>query len=234
MFASALCADAGRPPWVRGLFGVLLVVVSTLLTGACSVIGIRSGTEQPSYTVVETLADDIEIRRYAARLAADVIVGGEEAEARTAGFRILAAYIFGDNRSGPPIAMTAPVAQATETSETIAMTAPVTQVAADEGRWRVRFFMPSAYTVDTLPVPTDPAIRIVEVPPTEVAVLRFSGSRRPSAVHRASERLSEALAGTRWRPVGAPEALFYDPPWTLPFLRRNEVAIAVTATSDRS
>jgi len=200
-------------------------IVSILLGSACSAVGIRSSTEQPSYIVLETLASNLEVRRYAPRLAAEVVVGGEEADARSAGFRKLAAFIFGENRTRQSIAMTAPVSQAS--SEKIAMTAPVSQEEAGRGQWRVRFFLPSQYTRETLPEPNDQDITILELPPETLAVIRFSGSRAPLAVHEATEELLGIIPSTEWHVSGEPRALFYDPPWTLWFLRRNEVAVNV-------
>jgi hypothetical protein len=138
----------------------------------------------------------------------------------------VAGYIFGGNRAAAKIAMTAPVAQAAA-SERIAMTAPVAQSAAGPGRWTVRFFMPAQWTLATLPVPNDPAVRLVEVPGETMAVLRFTGDRGATAVAARQAELLRGLAGTAWAPQGEPVAWFYDPPWTLPWLRRNEVAVPV-------
>jgi hypothetical protein len=215
--------------------GAIPVLLSALLVSACSTLGIRSGTEQPDYAVVERLDganEAMEIRRYPPRLAAEVTVKGDEKEARSAGFRALAAYIFGDNSKGTNIAMTAPVAQAPAKGaegEAIAMTAPVAQQPAGEGEWIVRFFMPGKYDRTTLPRPTDPKIAIVELPEETLAAVRFSGSRDPDAVEAATRALQRGLDGTGWSPSGIPTAYFYDPPWTLPFLRRNEVVVPVKA-----
>lgn len=191
--------------------------------------GDRSDTEQPRYTVVDSLGGSIEVRQYQPRLAAEVVVTGNEDETRSAGFRKLAAFIFGDNRADQSIAMTAPVSQSR--AEKIAMTAPVAQSEAAPGQWRVRFFMPAEYTLDTLPEPTAPDIAVVEVPPETFAVVRFSGSRAPKAVREETANLLTALENSEWQVVGEPEALFYDPPWTLWFLRRNEVAVRVEPKS---
>ncbi len=205
----------------------MAIMASSFLISACSAFGVRSGTEQPPYTVVDDLGGGVEVRRYEPRLAAEVVVAGREDETRSAGFRKLAAFIFGDNRKNQSIAMTAPVSQAN--AEKIAMTAPVAQNEVAPGQWRVRFFMPAQYTAETLPEPTDPDIAIVEMPSQTVAVIRFSGSRTPEAVHEETAHLLAAVDGGRWQAVGDPEALFYDPPWTLWFLRRNEVAVRVEA-----
>jgi hypothetical protein len=161
-------------------------------------------------------------------VAAQVNVDENEMRARNVGFEKLAGYIFGGNHARQSIAMTAPVAQSpAQGSQSIAMTAPVSQMAAGNGTWRIRFFMPAKYTLAQLPVPNDPSVSLVEVPAEVYAVLRFSGSRDANAIKDKTTELRDALAGSRWHPTGTPVAWFYDPPWTLPFLRRNEVAIPV-------
>ena len=202
----------------------LLSAASALLLGACSVIGVRSGTEEPRFEVIGRQGE-VEIRRYAPRLAAETTVAAATEEAaRSEGFRRLAGFIFGANRGRAKIAMTAPVAQ---TSERIAMTAPVVQEAAAEG-WTIRFFMPARYTRETLPQPEDARVAIVEVPGATMAVLRYGGV--PSAGAAAAQRaaLLAALRDGPWQAAGAAEDWFYDPPWTLPPLRRNEAVVPVT------
>jgi hypothetical protein len=100
-------------------------------------------------------------------------------------------------------------------------------VPAGAGRWTIRFYMPARYTRETLPVPDDAGIAIVDVPEETVAVIVFSGSTGAEAVHHQARMLERILGTTPWRIVGAPVAQFYDPPWTLPFARRNEVAVRV-------
>ena len=205
----------------------------TILLTGCSVFGIRSGTEQPAYQVVAELGEAVEVRRYGPRLAAEVEVeAGDEVEARNAAFRILANYIFGDNRAREEIAMTAPVEIAREAEgETIAMTAPV-ETARGDGRLTMRFFLPAAFTEANVPRPTDPRVRILTVPGETLAVRRFTGWHGPDDVEAEEARLratldGAALDGAAWRPAGEAVAFFYDPPWTIPFLRRNEVALPV-------
>ena len=200
----------------------LAAVASGLLLSACSVVGVRT-VEEPPYAVVRDVGP-VQIRSYGPRLAAEAVVGGDEIDARSKGFQLLAGYIFGSNRSRTTIAMTAPVAQS---SETIAMTAPVDQARGADGQWHIRFYMPAKYTRETLPQPNDPAVHIVDVPAQTVAVLRYSGIPTKSAVQNAGARLLKALDGSAHRPVGAPFAWFYDPPWTIPPLRRNEAVVAV-------
>ena len=166
-----------------------------------------------------------EVRDYPALVVAEVTVSGDQKEAASKGFRLLAGYIFGGNKRRQSIAMTAPVAQA-QTSEKIAMTAPVTQIQS-AGEWVVRFTMPSAYSMDTLPEPNDPKVHLRVLPPTRFAVLQFSGLARKDDVATKTAEL-EKLAGTHHlRAIGPASLAQYDPPWTLWFMRRNEVMLPV-------
>ena len=93
----------------------------------------------------------------------------------------------------------------------------------------MRFFLPSEFTVTTAPAPTDARVQIEEVPLTTQAVLRFTGLGSPSHLRQRQAALLDTLNGSDWLVASEPKTLFYDPPWTLPFLRRNEVAVAVIA-----
>lgn len=187
--------------------------------------GIRVGTEEPHY-LSRTLTDDVEIRQYGPRIAAETSVEDNAERARNTGFRRLARYIFGANHHDQEIAMTAPVAQQSVGHE-IAMTAPVAQSQEAGGRWTIRFFMPSKWTLETLPDPDDDEVRLVTVPGETVAVLRFSGDRGAKAVADRTDQLLKILSDNGIDSVGEAVAWFYDPPWTLPFRRRNEIAIPI-------
>ena len=193
--------------------------------------GIRVGTEEPQYTHRQ-LTDTVEIRRYGPRIAAETVVDADENRARNEGFRRLAGYIFGGNRRDQSISMTAPVSQqSSRGGERIAMTAPVAQSAGTESGWAIRFFMPAKWTMETLPAPNDDRVRLVTVPPATVAVLRFSGDRSPKAVASRTEELMKTLRDNGIKTTGEAEAWFYDPPWTVPMRRRNEITVAVDPAS---
>lgn len=202
-----------------------LGLVSGVLLAGCSAFGVRSA-EEPAYRTV-TRVGAVEIRDYGPRLAAEALVGGDEIAARAAGFRRLAGYIFGGNKSRADIAMTAPVTQG-DAGGNIAMTAPVDQSKDPGGAWRIRFYMPARYTLASLPEPLDPGVRIVTVPAETVAVLRYSGVPSSGAVRDANAKLLGVLAGSGWTANSAPAGWFYDPPWTVPPLRRNEAAVPVS------
>ena len=198
-------------------FGVLLGLA---LTG-----GSAMAVEEPKFkTVVRDGA--FEIRDYPASVVAEVTVMGDQKQAASRGFRLLAGYIFGGNRRRQSIAMTAPVAEI-PTGEKIAMTAPVTQ-SGEAGRWVVRFTMPSSFALNTLPVPNDPRVRLRQLPPARVAVLRFSGIAGERDLKDKSAELTAIAKARDMKLFGPPSLAQYDPPWTLWFMRRNEVMVAVS------
>jgi hypothetical protein len=192
-----------------------------------SIAGIRVGTEEPHF-LGRPLTQTVEIRQYGPRIAAETTVAADEDRARNIGFRRLARYIFGGNHRGEEISMTAPVSQ--QAGDEIAMTAPVAQSRTDNGQWTIRFYMPSKWSMETLPTPDDDSVRLVTVPGESVAVLRFSGDRSPKAVAAHTSELLKTLTDNDIHPAGDPVAWFYDPPWTLPFRRRNEIAIPVVSS----
>ncbi len=204
----------------------IIGAVTQVAEAAGSIVGIRQGTEEPSFTV-ERKVGDVEIRRYGDRIAAETTIDADEEKARNEGFRRLAGYIFGGNTGKTKIAMTAPVAQ--QSSQKIAMTAPVAAQRGDGGQWVIRFFMPSEYTMDTLPTPKDDRVRLVTVPGERVAVLRYSGAYDPKAVDAKTAELLTTLRDNGIEPAGEPMSWFYDPPWTVPFLRRNEAVVTLGA-----
>lgn len=208
----------------------IIAIAGQIGESALSVVGIRAGTEEPSHSV-EALTDNVQIRRYAPRIAAETTVIGDEEQSRSAGFRALARYIFGANHRRDKIAMTAPVAQHRDPEHRdgarIAMTSPVAQSQKSLHGWVIRFYMPAKWTMDTLPEPDDPDVRLLRVPAETLAVLRFSGDRGARAVQTRTDELRETLREYGFEPTGPATAWFYDPPWTLPFRRRNEIAIPV-------
>lgn len=199
--------------------------IGQVVGSALGVVGIRVGTEEPPHTS-RRLTDAVEIRRYRPRIAAQTVVDADEEEARQEGFRRLARYIFGGNGGKKRVAMTAPVSQSPAGSQKIAMTAPVSSTPGSDG-WVVRFFMPAEWTMDTLPEPDDDRVTLTEVPAETVAVLRFSGGRGRGDVQPQIAALTEVLRAEGIEMLGEPMTWFYDPPWTLAPLRRNEVVVAV-------
>jgi len=182
--------------------------------------------EQPKYTVIEK-SDAFELRTYSAQIIAETIVSGSLDEASSAGFKLIADYIFGNNTSATgdnqQITMTAPVTIAPK-SEKISMTSSVTIEQTGE-QWRLHFVMPSQYSLASLPKPNNPAVTLQEVPASNYAVIRFSGFAGEEKTATKTVELMTWLTSKGIKPAGKPELARYNPPWTLPFLRRNEVMI---------
>jgi SOUL heme-binding protein len=214
------------------VFGSIGGMIGQVIDAAGSVVGYRHGAQEPDYRA-EKLTRAVEIRRYGARIAAETTVTADEEAARNTGFRRLARYIFGGNHLNEKIAMTAPVAQqsSNKQGEKIAMTVPVAQKAAGDRQWVIRFFMPADKMLASLPEPDDAEVRLVTVPPETIAVRRFTGSRSRRAIAAHTAELMNTLRETGFEPVGTPAAWFYDPPWTVPALRRNEIAVPVEPAS---
>ena len=190
-------------------------------------------TETPGYSVI-TSQGDVEIRRYEPRIIAEVIVDGDIDAASGKGFRVLADYIFGNNK----ISTDQSISISPDSSTKIAMTAPVSIEPIDNQpsmtearRWRVEFTMPAQYTLETLPRPTNPAIQIRLIPGRLVAALRYSGMNTQNRIDGETTRLQDWIRQNPYSPVGAPELARYNPPWTLPMFRRNEILIPVKEVS---
>lgn len=183
--------------------------------------------EEPAYALVRE-ERGVELRRYAPVVRAVTVVENASWDrALNEGFRRLAGYIFGGNTRQQSIEMTSPVtAQPSSSSSKIAMTSPVTAQPATTGV-RVTFTMPASHTLQSLPVPHNRAVVLEAVAERLVAVRAFSGFASRDTFERERQALLQGLTGLGVRAVGEPELARYDPPWTLPFLRRNEVAVEV-------
>jgi hypothetical protein len=204
--------------WI-GLGVVVLAAAAAIAAGP-----IMSRVEQPKYDVVERTGA-IEIRGYAPMIAAETSTQGERKQAIEQGFRRIAAYIFGANKPRAKIAMTAPVVQ--QPGSRIAMTAPVTQQIGGTGDWTVSFIMPAQWTMETLPQPDDASVRLVPIPARRMIAVTFSGVATNEAIDDHIREL-RAYAGAKGLTItGEPVLAFYNPPWTVPPLRRNEVMFAL-------
>ncbi len=213
----------------------------TFFEAGLSVFGLRFTYEQPHYTVVATLDKQTEIRAYPARVAVQTAVtpgAGTPGAGENQAFGALFGYITGANAGAAKIAMTTPVAmaptapQGAQSNQTvgakISMTSPVATVPGADGALVMRFFLPADLVRTGAPAPTDPRVHIVTVPAETQAVRRFSGTVTDAAKQRETALLLATLAQSGRTPIGVPVTYQYDPPFTIPFLRRNEVAVAVT------
>ncbi|MBT8435617.1 MAG: heme-binding protein [Gammaproteobacteria bacterium] len=212
-----------RIPLTRSLAAIFIL----LFLSGCSLVGIRSA-EEANYSVLDN-QDKFEVREYDAMLVTETLVDASFDEAGNIAFKRLFGYISGDNVSASEIAMTAPVLAVDENSssgEKISMTAPVTGEKSGPG-WRFAFVLPAEYTLETAPAPNNSAINLVPVPARKVAVVRYSGTRSETAYETHLKLLQDWMQQNRYQPDSLPRFAGYDPPWTLPFLRRNEVLIDI-------
>jgi hypothetical protein len=176
--------------------------------------------EEPGFDVVKRYTD-FEVRRYKPYLVAEVWVPGPAESAGNTAFAYLGGYIFGKNKGSRQIAMTAPVAQ-TPAPVKIEMTAPVSQTPADGG-FVVQFAMPSEFTMDTLPEPTNPKVKLREMPARQYAVIRYSGSWSQSLYQEKLAALRQAVAEAGLSVEGEPVFARYNGPVSIPMFRRNEI-----------
>ena len=204
---------------------VIIAVTASIFLIGCAMIGpIMSDVEQPNYEVLSSV-DNIEIRQYAPMIIAEVDVQGKRKEAIGNGFRLLADYIFGNNTVEREIAMTAPVQQ--QANEKIAMTAPVHQQQSSSNLWKVSFVMPAEYRLETLPKPNNKSVKLNPLPAKRFIAIQFSGRNSGSTIAKYEKQLVQHIEKNQIQTLSSPKYAFYNPPWTLPFLRRNEVMFEI-------
>ena len=196
-----------------------------LILSACSIVGVRA-LEEPAYQT-QMQEGSFEIREYSSYLVAEVFMEEENFdEASGDGFRMLADYIFGNNLSRSASVQMAGKAEAA--SENIAMTAPVQM---DQGKksnqWRMAFSLPSKWNLETAPVPNDQRVNLREISPERMVVLQFSGRMATQDLEEKEQELRQWTMKQGITVVGSVRTARYDPPWTLPFLRKNEVQLKV-------
>lgn len=189
---------------------------------------ITMATEEPKFELLEK-DQSFELRMYEPKIHAEVIVTGNMREASSKGFRMIADFIFGNNVAisgqSEKISMTAPVMIEPQPKK-ISMTVPVGIEQSSAG-WKVHFVMPSQYTLETLPKPNNALVKIKSVPAKKFAVIRFSGLVDEEKMATKVFDLEQWINSKQLKVIGNAELARYNPPWTLPFLRRNEVLIEV-------
>ena len=165
--------------------------------------------EEPKFELLLDI-DGIEIRRYVPTIQAVTAMPGYS----SGGFRRLAGYIFGGNENEQSIAMTAPVQETMSGSD-----------------GEMAFTLPSEYAIDDLPNPDSDAVELRPVPERLVAVIVFSGRASDKKAEEKWQELSAKLEANAIEVIGKPLLNQYNPPWTLPFLRRNEVMVEINEES---
>lgn len=195
--------------------------------------------EEPSFKVI-VKSGNFELRQYAPMLVAETLVDGDMDDAGSTGFRRIADYIFGNNQvqtstGSAKIAMTAPVTMEPQ-SQKIAMTAPVALMPAEgmgaSKQWRVHFVMPSQYNMNTIPKPKNPDVKLREIPGKLFAVSSFTGFNTQTRVQTKTDELNLWIGQKNLKVLSQAQLARYDPPWTLPMFRRNEVMIEVEDLKD--
>merc|ERR1711959_443733 len=192
---------------------------------------LRIGVETPPYQVVRKCGG-YEIRKYQPSVAAEVFVDVKDQFSREGGgkgFRPLAKYI---GAFGTPENVSRSPEEATK-AEKIAMTAPVVTTKSDDqsdgGGYWMQFIMPSKWTLETLPTPTDPNVKLKPIPERFVAAKFFSGRANDAMVKSKEAALLECLArdGIIVTEGAKPELARYNDPFTPGFLRTNEVWVQI-------
>jgi hypothetical protein len=178
---------------------LISLVASVMATQAIAI-------EEPVYQVEKAWeAEQIEIRAYAPRVMA--VTGMDEDS--DGGFRVLAGYIFGGNAEEQKIAMTAPVQQSMA------------------GEKEMAFMIPAEYALEDLPEPEDERVSFREAPAYTAAVIQFSGWASVDKADENWQQLRRFLIAEGIEITGQPTLNQYNPPWTLPFMRRNEIIVPV-------
>jgi hypothetical protein len=211
---------------MAGFWSAVMTGLNAALFFLLSPFGINYRTPEPAYRIVDVLADDIDVRLYQPRVVAQIkIKQTDDDKAQREAFGVLAGYIFGANQSATVLAMTAPVEM--PHPQKLAMTAPV-QRGEDGDDFVMRFFLPADVQLNSAPVPHDQRIKLIQLAERYEAVVRFSGRDQPERLNFYRDYLLHALTTSRWHPHGMPTAYLYNPPWTLPPLRRNEMSVVVS------
>lgn len=182
-----------------------------------------SNTETPNYQLIQS-DDNIEIRRYEPMIVAEVEIKGKRRDVASKGFRLLADYIFGNNIAIDNDDFNTSVKQ--KKNMKIAMTAPVQQQPQGD-TWLISFVMPSKHTMATLPKPLDERVTLKELPAQTFISITFSGTSSERNIQKHEEKLIQYINDKKIKAVGDPKYAFYNPPWVLPLMRRNEIMFEI-------
>lgn len=208
----------------KKVFVTTILLLSVLAFGAAMIGPIMSNVEVPAYKILKK-EQNIEIRQYPPLIIAEVKTAGSRQASISDGFRILADFIFGNNEGEKRLSINGPITQ--QEGIKIAMTAPVQQEKTD-AEWATSFIMPSKFSIDTIPNPINDRIKIIQIPSKRYAVITFSGRSTEENLTKHTNELGKYMNGSGYSKVGNAKYAFYNPPWTLPFLRRNEVQFELT------
>ena len=186
----------------------LVVFLSLLTLTACTVFGDVSVKVAP-YKV--TASDGaFELRHYEQLVL--VSTGMPDGMDSASGpFRKLFDYISGKNSK----------------TEKISMTAPVFLNQARQATKTMSFVLPKDFSLLKAPLPIDPAVKLTELNDYSVAVITFSGLLNQNTISTNKALLKTWVENRGLKINGTAKAAGYNPPFTFPFLRRNEIFIPV-------
>jgi hypothetical protein len=206
---------------------LLFALLVPLILAGCSVFGER-GVENAPYTLLKSdQVQKIEVRNYESLV---LVSSDMSADGMNGAFRNLFRYITGENEGSTEIAMTAPVlmdeSEAVSKGTKITMTAPVFMKERSEQQV-MSFVMPADFTIQSTPKPTNPDVWITEVKDYKVVVIKFSGLLSDSNVETQTQILNNWIAKNGYTAVSEPINAAYNGPFTIPWLRHNEVLIEV-------
>mgnify|MGYP000588968296 FL=1 len=206
---------------------LLLALLVPLVLAGCSMFG-ESGVESAPYTLLKSYqVQNIEVRNYESMV---LVSSDMSADGMNSAFRNLFRYITGENEGSTEIAMTAPVlmneSDAVSKGIEIVMTAPVFMKERSEQQV-MSFVMPADFTIQNTPKPTNPDVWISEVKDYKVVVIKFSGLLSDSNVEKQTQILNSWIAKNGYTAISEPINAAYNGPFTIPWLRRNEVLIEV-------
>lgn len=205
----------------------MLVVLPSFILSGCSVFGVSSTKEAKYQTVYKDKV--FSVRNYEPVMIAEVTLPGKTyAQVSGKAFSMLFQYISGKNSTQGEIAMTTPVvSQQTSSSEKISMTTPVLVDSKTKDAWTMAFVLPEKYTPKNTPKPLNSEVKIFERPEMKVAVIQFSGTLTPDSKAKNMDKLRTWAKSKNYVLTGKAIYASYDPPWTLPKFRRNEVQIKI-------
>ena len=192
------------------IFAIVISLITIFYTN------ISMALEEPNYKIIKS-GENYEIRKYSDRLAVEV-----EFSSESSGFRYLFNYISGENTTSEKVNMTVPVTQSTK----IDMTAPVTQSNKD-GKMLMQFYLPSKFTIDNAPIPTNKRVKLVTIEGGYYAVLKYSGRNSDKNYLNRLSELKDYLEKDKIVMIDNGTKATFNGPFTLPILRRNEAIIKI-------
>jgi len=203
---------------------ILLVIAFMTLTS-----GGAMATEEAKYELIHQ-EGDFQVRQYAPHIVAETLVDSDFEDAGSQAFQRLFKYISGNNMAKQNIDMTAPVTQEAD-SQKIDMTSPVGQQSVN-GRWAVSFMMPASSSYETLPKPNNSEVVLKQIPERYIASIEYSGFWSEKSYKENKNNLQAWISKNGYQVIGEPIWARYNDPFTLWFLRRNEILIPIENPTD--